>query len=37
MIEKRIVWDYPRVGEHCELELFELGRVVDHRFVGRKN
>jgi hypothetical protein len=31
MIEKMIWWDYQRVGEHYELELFGLGKVVDYQ------
>jgi hypothetical protein len=37
MIERMTVWDYPKVGEHCELEQSELGRVVYRQFEGRKS
>jgi len=35
MIEKTIWWDYQRVGEHCELGQFGLGKVVGHQLEVR--
>ena len=32
MIGTMIVRDFPRAGEHYELERLGLGKVVDHHF-----